>query len=189
MLVLCAVLVGVTSGLGYPPHIHRHRSLVSCNQLVLPYTYSSSSLGVYDTIHQPRGYFTMASSTGSTNRNTNKWSGAKSSSISSSISTLVVGASGSPISSPKIMKSRHSNSNADLRRQVDRILNQCRVVKELSVIGLTEVNHAIIAAGRLGSTKDAMEIFRSINELRLTPDTMSYNVTNTIIAFYTTLTI
>ena len=73
--------------------------------------------------------------------------------------------------------SRHrSNNRRDMgvmSRQVDSILAACR--GEQRVSGITEVNHAIITAGRLRRVDDAMTIFRSLPVLGFTPDLMSFN--------------
>ena len=76
-------------------------------------------------------------------------------------------------------KSRSRYGNYELRRQLDRVLHYCRDKangRQVSAqIGLTEVNHAIIAAGRLGAIQEALEIFRMIPTIGLKPDIMSFN--------------
>ena len=60
-----------------------------------------------------------------------------------------------------------------MTREVDRVLSACR--GEVRIAGITEINHAIITAGRLRRVEDAMTIFRSLSLLGFTPDLMSYN--------------
>lgn len=76
-------------------------------------------------------------------------------------------------------KLRSRYGNYELRKQLDRVLLYCRDKSNgrqgNSHIGLTEVNHAIIAAGRLGAIQEALEIFHSISLIGLKPDIMSFN--------------
>ena len=70
-------------------------------------------------------------------------------------------------------------NNKDRLRQLDRILISIREFTRkdaLSVMPtLTDLNHAITTAGRLGRIDDAMEIFNSISKVGYVPDLMSYN--------------
>lgn len=64
----------------------------------------------------------------------------------------------------------------DMNRQVDRVLSACMHQGEgSSQLGITEVNHAIVMAGRLRRVDDAIKIFRSMSVIGLTADLMSYN--------------
>ena len=76
-------------------------------------------------------------------------------------------------------KSRSRYGNYELRKQLDRVLHYCRdksTGRQVSnQISLTEVNHAIIAAGRLGAIQEALEIFQMIPAIGLKPDIMSFN--------------
>ena len=77
-------------------------------------------------------------------------------------------------------KSRSYSSMQDKHRQVDRVLKVCRgqgdvsgglsksqkiapPVRQEGTVSLTEVNHAIIIAGRLGRVDDALEIFNAVD--------------------------
>lgn len=55
--------------------------------------------------------------------------------------------------------------------------NQKRERVSSSVVSITEANHAIVTAGRLGRLDDAMTIFKSLDDAHLGygPDLMSYN--------------
>ncbi len=64
----------------------------------------------------------------------------------------------------------------DMKRQVDRVLGACTGQSQGgSQPGITEVNHAIVTAGRLRRVDDAIKIFRSMPSMGLTADLMSYN--------------
>ena len=67
-------------------------------------------------------------------------------------------------------------------RQVRRVLEACKVNKQgdrlaSMVVAITEANHAILTAGRLGRISDALTIFEALDEehLGFSPDLMSYN--------------
>lgn len=60
-----------------------------------------------------------------------------------------------------------------MAKQVDRVLRACDGDGRIN--GITEINHAIVTAGRLRRIDDAMKIFRSLPTLGFTPDLMSYN--------------
>jgi pentatricopeptide repeat domain-containing protein 1 len=58
-------------------------------------------------------------------------------------------------------------------RQINRVLRAC--AGNGTITGITEANHAIVTAGRLRRTDDAMKIFRSLPNLGFSPDLMSFN--------------
>ena len=76
---------------------------------------------------------------------------------------------------PPISKKVQSNKRdyENMNRIVDRIVKLCDTNGKINSI--TELNHAIVTAGRLKRVKDAINIFRSLNKLGFTPDLMSYN--------------
>ena len=91
-------------------------------------------------------------------RSTNSYQGRRRDSSSSPSSS----------SSSSIARTRSKFGNYELRKQVDKALLQCRSYNNAFIdspsssplITLTEMNHAIISAGRLGSLSEALEIFR-----------------------------
>ena len=77
--------------------------------------------------------------------------------------------------SPKFRtKSKNTSTTDEKRRQVEKVLNDCRSEGKIAVT-ITEVNHAITTAGRLYRPDDAVEIFRSIGKLGFQADLMTYN--------------
>jgi len=73
-------------------------------------------------------------------------------------------------------KNRFSKGDkSEVIKQVDKVLAACKGHSSIKLNGITEVNHAIVSAGRLGRTEDAIEIFRSLKGLGFSPDLMSFN--------------
>lgn len=75
-----------------------------------------------------------------------------------------------------------SSFYSDKTKALERVLASCREGKQgqantnAITVTLTEANHAITTAGRMGRINDAIEIFKSITtSLDYTPDLMSYN--------------
>ena len=72
-------------------------------------------------------------------------------------------------------KNRFSKGDkSEVIKQVDKVLAACKGHSSIKLNGITEVNHAIVSAGRLGRTEDAIEIFRSLKGLGFSPDLMSF---------------
>eukprot|EP01038_Epipyxis_sp_PR26KG_P010018 gene10018-13474_t len=73
----------------------------------------------------------------------------------------------------KSASSYGSHINSEKNKQLEKILKDCRArVKKYS---LTDINHAITTAGRMGRLSEAFELFESIPKLGHTVDLMSYN--------------
>ena len=77
-------------------------------------------------------------------------------------------------------KSKITPTGEDKRRQVERVLRACRennnqLNNNQPKVTLTEANHAITTCGRMYRVDEAIEIFRSLPQLGLVPDLMSYN--------------
>ena len=77
-------------------------------------------------------------------------------------------------------KSKIATTGEDKRRQVEHVLRACRGETSNNNLNqpkvtLTEANHAITTCGRMYRVDEAIEIFRSLSQLGLQPDLMSYN--------------
>lgn len=81
------------------------------------------------------------------------------------------------LSAPKFQgkAKRGQLSFEERKRQVDKVLNICRNPTDSHTLSLTELNQAIVLAGRIGRVDDAVKMFRSIEALGFQADIMSYN--------------